>query len=254
MGGVKLSSDRQLWLHGPGTQCSRALQPSSRIWRIVLLGPPGAGKGTQAATLVERLGLCHLSTGDVFRTAMSRAGRVSAAMCSALAAMQRGQLVDDGTVVDIVRERLSCLSCPCGFLLDGFPRTAAQAKALDRLLDTAGVRLDAVVNLTLADELVVERIAGRRVCRKCKAVWHTGYKPTQVPGVCDHCGGEVHQRPDDQSAAVRVRLREYHATAKPVVAHYRAQGLLRDIDTSIGSDAVSALLLREHFLSSSNAA
>lgn len=198
--------------------------------------------------IVKRQGLCHLSTGDVFRAALGRPAELaSPAMCAALRAMKQGQLVQDVTVLDIVRERISCLSCPRGFLLDGFPRTRAQAEALAELLELAGVRLDAVINLTLADELVIERTAGRRVCRKCKAVWHVDYRPTKVAGVCDLCGGEVYRRADDELEATATRLREYHATADSVIEYYRSTGLLREIDAVIGSKAVSELLQRDFF-------
>ena len=225
-------NNRNAWLKGGDAQCDNPGPRPRRPWRIVLLGPPGVGKGTQAEMIVETLGACHLSTGDVFRAASAAAAcgvPVSPAMQAALAAMKRGELVSDDMVVDLVRERLRCLQCERGFLLDGFPRTRAQAEALDAMLTQLGARIDAAINFTADDSEIVGRIAGRRVCRQCKTNYHLQVHPPRVAGVCDVCGGEVYQREDDKPAVVRTRIAAYHATAQPVVEFYRAKGLLHEI-------------------------
>jgi adenylate kinase len=193
----------------------------------VLLGPPGVGKGTQAAMLSSRLGACHLSTGDIFRAARSLpACDRSPALNQAIEAMQRGLLVSDETVVDLVRERVECLRCNGGFLLDGFPRTIQQAEALDAMMARESVTLDAVLSYELPIELVVSRIGGRRVCPGCKAVFHVEAQPPKAPGICDNCGKALVQREDDMPEAVRVRMQAYADATKPLADYYRRKGLL----------------------------
>ena len=225
-----LTSDQALWLKGPGASCQRSGAGPRRPWHVVLLGPPGAGKGTQASLIVQTLGACHLSTGDIFRAAIA-AGRdaASPAMQQALAAMKQGALVSDEIVIALVRERLGCMSCTHGFLLDGFPRTQEQALALDTMLSEIGVKLDAAVNFMADDAEIVSRISGRRVCRACKKTFNLELSPPRVPGVCDACGGQLYQRDDDRPEAVSTRLVHYHATAKPVLDFYRSRGLLHEI-------------------------
>jgi adenylate kinase len=228
--------DRAAWLKGGNFHCQDTGPGPRRPWHIVLLGPPGVGKGTQAEMIVRTLGACHLSTGDVFRAASAAAAAgtpVSPAMQAALAAMQRGELVSDAMVVDLVRERLHCLSCTRGFLLDGFPRTRPQAVALDEMLTGIGGRIDSALNYMADDAEIVSRISGRRVCRKCKTNYSLQVRPPRVPGVCDVCGGEVYQRDDDRPEVVRTRLAAYHATAEPVIEFYRAKGVLHEI--AVGS-------------------
>lgn len=224
------STDRALWLNGTGACCKRSGPGPRRPWHVVLLGPPGAGKGTQADLIVQTLGACQLSTGEVFRAAIAAgSAAASPAMQQALAAMQRGALVPDEIVFSLLRERLGCLSCTHGFLLDGFPRTHAQAVALDGLLAEIGVQLDAAVNFLADDAEIVSRISGRRVCRTCRATTNLELSPPNVPGICDACGGELFQRADDEPEVVRNRLTHYHATAKPVLDFYRGKGLLHEI-------------------------
>lgn len=206
----------------------------------MLLGPPGVGKGTQAERIAAEFGPCQLSTGDIFRHALSDAGRdaPSAAMAAALAAMKRGELVSDATVDDIVRERARCLACDYGFLLDGYPRTLEQAHTLDDLLASLGHRVDAALHFFAAEPVIVARLSGRRVCRRCHASYHVELHPPHVPGKCDACGGDLMHREDDQPEAIRVRLKAYAATSGPVLEHFRAAGLLREIAAAADPDQV----------------
>jgi adenylate kinase len=205
----------------------------------VLLGAPGVGKGTQAQLLAQRLGACHLSTGDIFRTASSLCDvERTVAMNSALQYMRRGELVPDETVLNLIRERTGCLCCRGGFILDGFPRTVAQAQALEILLRSKEIELDAVLDYHLPLEEIVERLSGRRTCARCKAVFHTVSNPTKVEGVCDRCGGELLQREDDRPESVRVRLAAYLQSTAPLTQFYRQRGLLITIDASGTPDQI----------------
>ena len=204
--------------------------PPGRAWRLVLLGAPGVGKGTQAEQLCDRLGTCHLSTGDVFRAAKcADENQQTGSMRDALRFMRRGELVPDATVLGLVGERLRCLRCTGGFLLDGFPRTAAQAVALEQLLDREQVVLDTVLNYELPLEKIIVRISGRRTCAQCKAVFHVTTRPPQAAGICDHCGGELLQREDDRPEAVTARMKVYEANIQPLVEFYRQRRLLVNI-------------------------
>jgi adenylate kinase len=191
----------------------------------VLLGPPGAGKGTQAELLCQSLGTCHLSTGDLFRAAQCQA-EPSPALAAALAAMRRGELVPDDVVVSLVRERAECLRCRGGCLIDGFPRTVAQAEALDAMLAELGVALDAVLNYELPLDEVVARLGGRRTCPACKAVYHVSSRPPRVEGTCDECGGRLVRREDDRPESIRVRMRAYEESTRPLADYYRRAGKL----------------------------
>jgi len=234
------SGSRIAWLQGPDANCAKTGPVPPRPWHLVLLGPPGVGKGTQAEKIIAEFGACHLSTGDIFRHAARDTGEhaPSPAMAAALAAMKRGELVSDATVVELVRERIQCLACQYGFLLDGFPRTLEQAQALDGLLALAGRKLDAAINYFVSEALIIERLSGRRVCRQCRTGYHVQNRPPRVAGRCDVCGGELIQRDDDKAGAIRTRLHAYAATCGPVLEHYRQQGLLREIDASGDPDAV----------------
>jgi adenylate kinase len=205
--------------------------PHDRSHRLVLLGPPGAGKGTQAELLTQALGNCHLSTGDLFRAAQC-VPDPSQALRDALAAMRRGELVPDDAVVALVRERAGCLRCRGGFLLDGFPRTVSQAEALDALLAEQGLTLDAVLSYELPLEEVVARLSGRRTCPGCKAVYHLATRPPRVEGVCDQCSGRLVQRADDRPESIRVRLRAYEESTRPLADYYTGDGKLVPIPAS----------------------
>jgi adenylate kinase len=233
---------RLAWLEGPGATCEKTNPVPPRAWHLVLLGPPGVGKGTQAEKIVAEFGACHLSTGDVFRhAARNLNGKApSPAMAIALAAMKRGELVSDNTVVELVRERAACLACQYGFLLDGFPRTIDQAHALDDILRGVGSKLDAAVNFFAPEALIIERLSGRRVCKQCRTGYHVANKPSRVPGRCDACGGELIQRDDDKPEAIRTRLQAYAATCNPVLEYYRKKGLLREIEASGDPETVFA--------------
>ncbi len=216
--------DRIAWFQGRDTCCQ---PPPFRGLprRLILLGPPGVGKGTQAELLCAALGTCHLSTGDIFRAAQHQA-EPSPALQAALEAMRRGELVADDLVVSIVRERAGCLRCRGGFLLDGFPRTVAQAKALDALLAELEVPLDGVLNYELPVEEIVARLSGRRTCPGCKTVYHLTARPPHVAGVCDLCGEALIQREDDRPESIRVRMRAYEECTRPLTDYYRRHGLL----------------------------
>jgi adenylate kinase len=196
---------------------------------LVLLGPPGVGKGTQAELLSRALGACPLSTGDIFRAARGKVAEPGSAMARTQACMVRGELVADEIVLALVRERCRCLHCRGGFMLDGFPRTPRQAQAIEELLAAEHVRLDAVLDYELPDAALMAHITGRRVCPGCKAVFHVTARPPARAGVCDNCGGQLVQRPDDQPETVRVRLETYARDTKPLIEHYRELGLLLPI-------------------------
>ncbi len=217
---------RAAWLQGPPAECSVPPENDATRWRLVLLGAPGVGKGTQADLLHERLHACHLSTGDVFRAATRSGCDPSPAMISALEYMRRGDLVPDETVWQMVRERAGCLRCGGGFLLDGFPRTLTQAEELHRAMLRENLALDAVVNYELPRQEIVARLSGRRVCEKCKAVFHVMHHPPKVKGVCDRCGGKLILREDDRPEAIAVRMEAYERSTAPLMKFYEALGLL----------------------------
>ena len=220
--------DRTAWLKGGAAVCEMPPRtPPGRAWRIVLLGAPGIGKGTQAEILCERLGTCHLSTGDVFRTAKCLAeSEQTSSMKEALKFMRQGALVPDETVLGLIRDRLRCLNCSGGFLLDGFPRTVAQAEALEKILEQEAVKLSAVLNYELPIERVVARLSGRRTCSGCKAVYHIATLPPKVADVCDRCGGSLFQREDDRPESVEVRMKAYEKSTRPLIDFYQQRGLL----------------------------
>ena len=193
----------------------------------MLMGTPGAGKGTQGALLASRYGACHISTGDVLREAVRGGSKLG---LEAKRYMEQGLLVPDEVVIGIVAERLDGADCKGGFLLDGFPRTVAQAKALDALLARRGQPLGGVLLIALPREDALKRLAGRRVCEQCGAMFHSSFDPPAQADRCDRCGGRLVQRGDDREETVRHRMEVYARETAPVLEHYRAAGLLREID------------------------
>lgn len=212
--------------------------------RIVLVGPPGAGKGTQAQYLAKNLSIPHISTGDLFRANISKGTELGK---QAKAYMDAGNLVPDEVTIGMARDRMAQPDAQNGFLLDGFPRNVSQAEALDAALAVDGVKLDAVLDLEVPEGEVVKRIAGRRICRNDSAhVFHVTYTPPKTEGVCDACGGELYQRDDDSEETVRKRLEVYHTQTEPIIDHYRAQGLVVTISalgkvTEVTERAMEAL-------------
>ena len=204
---------------------------------LIFLGPPGAGKGTQAKMLGDRRGLVQLSTGDMLRAAAAAGTEVGR---KAKEVMDRGELVSDDIVVDIISHRIDEPDCADGFILDGFPRTVAQAEALDRLLDEKAKTLDAVVVMNVDDGRLVERITGRFTCANCGEGYHDTAKRPAVEGVCDRCGStEFTRRADDTEETVRSRLETYHAQTAPLVDYYKARGKLRAVDGMAGIETVA---------------
>ena len=223
--------DRTAWIKGDSAECKIQPDPQEKPWRLVLLGVPGIGKGTQAERLARKLGACQLSTGDIFRAAKAIAeSERTPALQEALEYMKAGKLVPDETVVNIVKERIQCLRCEGGFLLDGFPRTVAQAEALEGILADEKIALDAVLSYELPVEKILDRLSGRRICAKCKASFHIKDLPPRVEGVCDHCGGKLYQREDDRPEAIRVRLETYEKSTAPLIDYYGKKGLLVQIE------------------------
>jgi adenylate kinase len=195
--------------------------------RIVLVGPPGAGKGTQAAFLAENLSIPHISTGDIFRANISQGTPLGQ---QAQEYMRAGQLVPDEVTIGMAKDRMAEPDAASGFLLDGFPRNIAQAESLDRILEERGETLDAVLDLEVPEEEVVKRIAGRRICRSDSShVFHAEYSPPKQDGVCDACSGELYQRDDDREETVRKRLAVYHSETEPIIDHYKRQDLVTTI-------------------------
>ncbi|MCK8677285.1 MULTISPECIES: adenylate kinase [Streptomyces] len=210
--------------------------------RIVLVGPPGAGKGTQAAFLAKNLSIPHISTGDLFRANISQGTELGK---QAKSYMDAGNLVPDEVTVGMAQDRMEQADAEHGFLLDGFPRNVAQAEALDAMLDREGMKLDAVLDLEVPEDEVVKRIAGRRICRNDSAhVFHVAYKQPKAEGVCDTCGGELYQREDDSEGTVRKRLEVYHTQTEPIIDYYKAQGLVATISALGQVDEVTERAMR----------
>ncbi|AXQ56722.1 adenylate kinase [Streptomyces albidoflavus] len=206
--------------------------------RIVLVGPPGAGKGTQAAFLAKNLSIPHISTGDLFRANISQGTELGK---QAKSFMDAGNLVPDEVTIGMAEDRMGQADAENGFLLDGFPRNVSQAKALDESLKAQGVALDAVLDLEVPEDEVVKRIAGRRICRNDSShVFHVEYSKPKTEGVCDVCGGELYQRADDKEETVRKRLEVYHNETEPIIDHYKAQGLVVTISALGKVDEVTA--------------
>jgi adenylate kinase len=208
--------------------------------RVVLLGPPGAGKGTQAARLARRWSVPQVSTGDMLREGVAKGTRLG---LEARRYMDAGELVPDAVIIGMVRERLGQPDGRKGFVLDGFPRTAAQAEALDQLLDAEGTPLDRVVLVELSDEELAARLTGRRVCGSCGRNYHVAFSPPKTAGRCDHCGGALTQRADDEEATVRRRLAVYARDTRPLIDYYRGRGLLTTISGAGTMDTVHAALV-----------
>jgi adenylate kinase len=224
---MRTPPDRSAWLRGPDSPCDLTPPPLARPLRLVLLGAPGAGKGTQAQLLAARRGACQLSTGDLFRAARTGDSCThTAGLDDALAFMSRGELVPDETVLALVRERTACLQCRGGFLLDGFPRTVHQAEALDALLTEHDVALDGVLSFRLPLAQIVRRLAGRRTCVGCKTIYHARVARPRTAGVCDRCGDRLEQREDDRPDTIRVRMAAYEESTAPLLAYYRARRML----------------------------
>jgi adenylate kinase len=209
--------------------------------RVILLGPPGAGKGTQARQLGARWVVPVIATGDMLREAAAAGTPLGR---TAQHHMETGELVPDDVIIGLAGERLSQADARKGFVLDGFPRTPGQAAALSRLLEAEGLRLDRVVLFDIAEAELVRRLTGRRVCRSCGRTYHVVFAPPAVTGRCDSCPGELYQRSDDEDGTVRRRLQVYARDTAPLVEHYRQQGLLETIDGSGGVDEVLAQLIR----------
>jgi adenylate kinase len=206
---------------------------------LILLGPPGAGKGTQAEILEKQLGLPHVASGDLFRENLrneTELGRLAKTY------MDRGELVPDDVTIAMVRERLERPDCAAGAILDGFPRTIAQAEALDRMLAEMGRELDGVISFKVDEEEVVRRLSGRRICRQCQTPYHVEFDPPSQDGVCDRCGGELYQRDDDKPETVRNRLRVYFEQTAPLVEYYREAGLLHTVDATGDIETVTQRL------------
>ena len=207
---------------------------------LILLGPPGAGKGTQARMLEDAFGLVQLSTGDLLRAAVA-AGTEAGARAKAV--MEAGGLVSDDIVIAILRDRLTQPDVAKGVILDGFPRTTVQAEALDRLLAESGQRINAAVSLEVDDAAMVDRISGRFTCGDCGEGYHDSFKPTARPGVCDKCGGtSMKRRADDNAETVGQRLAAYHAQTAPLIAYYANKGVLQSIDAMGEIDAIAGAL------------
>jgi adenylate kinase len=202
---------------------------------LVLMGLPGAGKGTQAERIVEKYKIPHISTGDMFRAAMKDETELG---LKAKSFMDKGELVPDEVTIGIVQERLSKEDCQKGFLLDGFPRTVAQAEALEDILHGLNKKIDYCINIQVDLDSLMERLTGRRICKSCGATYHLVFNPPSKPGVCDRCGGELYQRADDNAVTVQNRLNVNIKQTKPLLDFYAAKGYLRNIDGEQAIDKV----------------
>ena len=195
--------------------------------QLILMGPPGAGKGTQAAELIKKFSIPQISTGDMFRAAVKEGTQLGkkAAEC-----MSSGALVPDEVTIGIVKERLSKEDCAKGFILDGFPRTVEQADALEKILSDLNKKLDKVLNIHVPAEDLIERAVGRRICKNCGATYHVKFNPSKVEKICDKCGGELYQRADDNEETMKNRLSVYDASTRPLIEYYKKAGKYTEID------------------------
>jgi adenylate kinase len=207
---------------------------------IVLLGPPGAGKGTLAESLKDKTDFLHVSTGDMLRAAIKAESPVG---LEARAFMEKGELVPDSVILGIIKERIAQESDDARFMFDGFPRTLEQAEGLDRLLEDVGGTLQCVINMSVSDDILIQRLSGRRLCRMCGAVYHVINVPPKTEGICDNDGSELYQRADDNEETVRNRLSVYEKQTAPLISYYRDKGLIRDIDASVSPDQTCDLAL-----------
>ena len=208
--------------------------------RIILVGAPGAGKGTQAEAIKGKYPIAHISTGDILRANVKAGTELGK---NAKGYMDAGKLVPDEVIIAMVESRLQEPDCKEGFLLDGFPRTTPQAEALDLLLEKLGIALDAVVELDVDDEVVVQRLTTRRGCKSCGEIYNTLFKPTKVECVCDKCGGEVIQRDDDKESVIRNRLSVFHEQTAPLIEYYKDKKLLFEIDSELEKEEAFKLLV-----------
>lgn len=208
---------------------------------LVLLGAPGVGKGTQASLLSNKLGIPHISTGDMFREAVARGTELG---LRAKEYMERGELVPDEIVIGIVRERISQPDCSNGCILDGFPRTVAQAEALDEVLAESGKKVDCAINIVVDEEEIVRRLSGRRTCAKCGKIYHLVYSPPANNSVCDECGGELYQRDDDKEEVIRNRLKVYYEKTAPLINYYLEKSVLRNVKGEGTVEGVTAEIER----------
>ena len=208
--------------------------------RLIFLGPPGSGKGTQAAKLIEKVKTAHISTGDILRENVSKGTDLG---LQAKGYMDSGKLVPDDLIVEMMKNRLASEDCAKGFILDGFPRTVSQAESLEKMLQQLGISLDAVLLFNVSDEVVVERLSGRRNCRSCGAIYHVRFNPSRKGSSCQICGGELFQREDDREEVIRKRLDVYHQQTSPLTGFYRERGILVEVDAEKSSDEVLKTIL-----------
>jgi adenylate kinase len=227
------------WFEGLSEKCSPL--PGNHPWRLVLLGAPGVGKGTQGELLSQRLDVCHLSTGDLFRAAGSRNEcDQTPAMAEALEYMRRGDLVPDSTVWQMIRERGGCIRCRGGFLLDGFPRTLAQAEQLNLFMENERLSLSAVVDYEMSLVEIIARLSGRRICERCESIFHVTGRPPKAEGRCDDCDGPLYQREDDRPDAITIRLEAYRHSTAPLIQFYKDLDLLMPIDATGSAEEICA--------------
>jgi adenylate kinase len=208
--------------------------------RLVLLGPPGAGKGTQAKLLQDHFHIPQISTGDILRQAVTDGTALGK---QAKEYMDLGELVPDSVINDIVEERLAADDCRAGFLLDGFPRTVAQAEAFEKMLERRNLVLDGAISLRVPREELVARLSGRRTCRQCGAMYHVRFNPPASDMTCDRCGGDLYQRDDDREETIEARMEVYDKQSGPLREHFREKGLLREVDGAKGTDEVFEQIL-----------
>lgn len=207
---------------------------------IILFGPPGAGKGTQAKRILDHHKMFHMSTGDAFREAVSK-GTETGKLAKQY--MDKGQLVPDDVVVKVVAEKMETIDGSQGVLFDGFPRTVGQAEALDPVADKMGRSLDLVINIRVNDDNVIGRLEGRRMCRQCNKIYHVSQNPPAESGKCDDCGGEIYQRDDDKREVIEARLNTYHSQTAPVLDYYAKKGILKEVDGAAKPEQVAKEVL-----------